>query len=249
MANDISASIILIMKKRILSLALLFCGQSLFAGYGQGLRGTEPFEHCLAGLAGVVGRDFAGFFAQAWGAGAEDFGSILQSQDDDDSDSESEFEDEPRWYNLRDEEVEALEHEILNTFAGACEDVIERIAELLTETTRTLTKTQRKRLFCILFGETGQGGLLNDRDSDVRHGVAGAIGRILASGSSDKNERTLLLKALIGEKCQGGLLNDNWRYVREMVLEVVKDLIKIEDWNILSLEDQIDLGTARQHAW
>ena len=101
MANDIPASIMLIMKKMMLLLALLFCGQSLFANYY--LKPTGSLGLILTGLASVVGRDLA---LRTWeeddddgdadyAIGDHDEAVFLEAvaSEDDDEDSDSEEDD------------------------------------------------------------------------------------------------------------------------------------------------------------
>ncbi len=73
----------------------------------------------------------------------------------------------------------------------------------------------RERFFQLILGVNGAGGLVQDREEDVRESAAQVIGAALASGALSQEERKMLIKALTG-KYGAGELAQGWGWCVRM---------------------------------
>lgn len=243
MANDIPASVILIMKKRMVYLALLFCGQSLFAG-GDGSRHrgrTGELRSTIASAAGLAAKVFSGSDE----ADDDDFDEDIESlgevsswfyavmADDDDNDSDAKYEERETKNEQSEEDVQlqGLPPEVLKIiYTGLKDDELTNIAAAFQEMASLINETLRKRGYEREAEEVTQLAS-SSKVQDQSKAVESIKKLLLYQRVAYSPLRLKLLAILAGENQSGGLIRAEELLIRLEANTLIQDLVEFGGLN------------------
>jgi len=201
------------MKKRMLLLALLFCGQSLLAG---GRNHRAPTQGVPVGFVrpalGVFAEAFGRICSYAQGEDSENAWELNPEEDDDNDLEDLKAQNEERLRDRTPDEFSELER--------LPAEVIIRLFTYLDDETLFIIARTSRRLYLYAQNERNNRffkkaiRFIRSVHQKPKEDSVKIIGNLLAAKSLCKEQRVVLLEILMGEDGQGGLVNDPNPYNR-----------------------------------